>query len=462
MIKWVLAADNDAIRTACGEKRDQHITSTSHEGCLIYGPYLEIPAGHMSARLTIAGAARGNATIEITSNDGQRTLARSNVDLDRSGDSLFIECDLDTPALRTEIRLFVTKDSIVSVSGLEIDVEIPEPASPALDRPVGQESRKTFADKVSNGFIGRYLGGRSVLEIGFRGYGDQIVLPIVPQAIGIDIDYQGYDGRVLPFANESVDSIYTSHCLEHIPDYRSAFADWYRVLKVGGYLVISVPHQYLFEKQRYLPSFSNTDHKRYYTPESLLAEVRESWPEQSYRVRHLIENDRGFDYTRFPDEPSPGCYEIELVIEKMRIPSWRLDDGSVRPYSAAEFHGHGPRPDRWSIDIDFASSEPCKVWGPYARLVPAAYEAIFFFESDFRGESLSGDITLDVAVNRNRTVTRTLSGKEGADLLREGVISVPFQVADDVSHVEFRTFTGEMPMDGNLTFKGVDVRFQRD
>ena len=137
------------------------------------------------------------------------------------------------------------------------------------DRPVGRESRKTYAAKVESGFFDRYLSGKAILEIGYKG-GLEGVVPIVPQAIGIDVDYPGYDGKSLPFPDESQDAIYSSHCLEHIKDYRSALREWFRVTKVGGYLVIIVPYQYSFERKQDLPSRWNQDHWRFYTPASLL------------------------------------------------------------------------------------------------------------------------------------------------------------------------------------------------
>lgn len=45
------------------------------------------------------------------------------------------------------------------------------------------------------------------------------------------------------FKNESVDFIFASHCLEHFShrDVLSVLTEWYRVLKTGGALCISVP-----------------------------------------------------------------------------------------------------------------------------------------------------------------------------------------------------------------------------
>ena len=37
-------------------------------------------------------------------------------------------------------------------------------------RRVGTEARKTYAVKIQNGFIDKYLSGGAILDIGYKGY----------------------------------------------------------------------------------------------------------------------------------------------------------------------------------------------------------------------------------------------------------------------------------------------------
>jgi SAM-dependent methyltransferase len=206
------------------------------------------------------------------------------------------------------------------------------PQSDAIEHNVGEEARKTLAAKLENGFFRRYMSGEHILDIGYRGYVDNVE-PILPQAIGVELDYPGYDGRTLPFPDCSQDAVYNSHCLEHISDFEQAIRDWHRVLKIGGFLVIVVPHQFLYEKRTNMPSRWNADHKRFYTPASLAGEIEKSLPPNSYRLRHLADNDAGYDYTIGPERHAGGCYEIELVIEKIARPAWQLEEPSAAAIS---------------------------------------------------------------------------------------------------------------------------------
>ena len=61
-----------------------------------------------------------------------------------------------------------------------------------------------------------------------------------------EVDYVGDAGDLSQFEDESIDAIYASHVLEHF--YHSLYnemvftlAEWHRVLKKGGELLISVP-----------------------------------------------------------------------------------------------------------------------------------------------------------------------------------------------------------------------------
>lgn len=81
--------------------------------------------------------------------------------------------------------------------------------------------------------------------------------PVVPWAIQVELpadEYARYNtlrpeaviqwrGSVidLPFKDEKLDWVHASHILEDFRDWEPVLAEWDRVLKVGGYLLIAIP-----------------------------------------------------------------------------------------------------------------------------------------------------------------------------------------------------------------------------
>ena len=260
----------------------------------------------------------------------RRAIAIRGQDLPPSG---VVALTIDTPDNARPIDLGVNND--VRPLGIAItrvqwaymaDFAQAEAQARRYGRRVGNEARKSFDDKLDAGFWGRFITGPNVLDVGFRGYDDDIV-PIVEGAIGIDLDYPGYDGTRLPFDDESQDTVFSSHCLEHIPNHSQVIHDWFRVTKVGGHIITVVPNAMLYERKRRPPSRqAGWNHQRFYTPRSLLAEFESTLVPNTYRVRHLVENDANYRYDFTPDRHPDGCYEIELVIQKIVPPNWGLDD----------------------------------------------------------------------------------------------------------------------------------------
>jgi SAM-dependent methyltransferase len=186
------------------------------------------------------------------------------------------------------------------------------------------ETAKSYRARLASGFLETYLGGPVVLDVGFRGSAED-ARPVVPHAVGVDLDYPGYDGMTLPFADGTVDTVFSSHLLEHVADYRAVIRDWHRVLRVGGYVVCHVPHQHLYEKKLEPPSRFNLDHKRFYTPASLMREFEDSLEPNSYRLRHMADFDEGNDYRAGPELHGAWGYEIHMVLQKIARPDWNLE-----------------------------------------------------------------------------------------------------------------------------------------
>jgi SAM-dependent methyltransferase len=65
-------------------------------------------------------------------------------------------------------------------------------------------------------------------------------------------------------ADESLDFVHSSHCLEHMRNPREALWHWLRILRPGGYLIVTVPDEDLYEGGHW-PSRYNSDHKWCFT-----------------------------------------------------------------------------------------------------------------------------------------------------------------------------------------------------
>lgn len=115
-----------------------------------------------------------------------------------------------------------------------------------------KESAKTR--KVRNAdFYTRYFKGRTI-DIGC---GDDLV---VPDAEPFDKPH-GDANEITKFRlAQSYDTVYSSHCLEHMYDAPKAIASWWELVRPGGFLIVVVPDEDLYELG-FWPSLFNPDHK---------------------------------------------------------------------------------------------------------------------------------------------------------------------------------------------------------
>lgn len=142
-------------------------------------------------------------------------------------------------------------------------------------------------------------------------------------AIAVEPGHVGYNGYELPYTD--LDAVFSSHTLEHMTHPLRAWRAWHAAVHDNGLLVVIVPHQYLYERKRHLPSRQNTDHKRFYTPGSLLTEIEHALAPNSYRVRYLSDDDTDYDYLRAPPHSPAGNFSIVVVLEKIHRPGWEME-----------------------------------------------------------------------------------------------------------------------------------------
>jgi len=167
------------------------------------------------------------------------------------------------------------------------------------------ETSDAYKRRVCSFFFEKYL----------RGYGIDIGCgreKITEDTIGYDYDERipevihGDATHMREFEDETFDYVYSSHCLEDIVDADTALKNWYRILKTGGYLIISVPHRDYAEQVKVLPSNINKRHKRLFLP--FIEE-----PPDTISLYHFIVNTLPNAYIVYLNE----C--CELTIPKRRV-----------------------------------------------------------------------------------------------------------------------------------------------
>lgn len=110
--------------------------------------------------------------------------------------------------------------------------------------------------------------------------------------------------------------------LQDVADYRGVLQRWFALLAVGGVLIVTVPHSFLFERQDSAPSLRRPGQRRLYSPRALIEEIEEALVPNSYRVRWLGDLDRGYDYAS--TDIVRGQAEVGLAIERIAPPAWGI------------------------------------------------------------------------------------------------------------------------------------------
>jgi SAM-dependent methyltransferase len=123
------------------------------------------------------------------------------------------------------------------------------------------EQSKAAKRRFSDGaFHTRYLVGEGI-DIGagpdpLSQYID--VFPLLMSIVPWDLE-QGDAQYMAGVPDERFDFVHSSHTLEHMQDPRVALANWARIVKPGGYLIVTVPDEDLYEHGQW-PSRYNPDH----------------------------------------------------------------------------------------------------------------------------------------------------------------------------------------------------------
>ena len=104
------------------------------------------------------------------------------------------------------------------------------------------ETTKARQRRSQEGFFEKYCQGKG-LDIGFGGD------LLSENCRGYDFEH-GDAQYLRGIKNSCFDFVYSSHTLEHLKDPICTLKNWWRVLKLGGYLILYIPHRDLYEKKK--------------------------------------------------------------------------------------------------------------------------------------------------------------------------------------------------------------------
>ncbi len=199
---------------------------------------------------------------------------------------------------------------------------------------MGSESAKANRRRLHDPLWRRVFAGKGI-DIGS---GDDLVTRegLWPDVVSCEA-FDAADGDAACITEHrspsSYDFVYSSHCLEHLPDPGKALRQWGDLVKPGGYLAVVVPDEDLYE-QSHWPSRHNAGHQWTFT---IHKPAGQSWSPRSlnvvqlsleslpdFRLLSLRIADSGYDYSlKQVDQTARGAEAaIEFVLQKLvRRPS---------------------------------------------------------------------------------------------------------------------------------------------
>jgi SAM-dependent methyltransferase len=147
-----------------------------------------------------------------------------------------------------------------------------------------KECSKSIIRRMQNpNFLRHYFNGDGI-DIGGAPdplYLYQELFPFIKSVLCWDIN-NGDAQFMKGVSDHSFDFVHSSHCLEHLTNPLEALNNWMRILKPGGYLIVTVPDEDMYE-QGIFPSTFNGDHKHTFT-----IYKRKSWSTASINLLELI------------------------------------------------------------------------------------------------------------------------------------------------------------------------------
>jgi ubiquinone/menaquinone biosynthesis C-methylase UbiE len=128
-----------------------------------------------------------------------------------------------------------------------------------------EQSKAARRRYFDGAFHSRYFVGRG-MDIGGKPDPLSQYVGVFPRLLQVAVwDIENGDAQYMQGVPDgTLDFVHSSHCLEHMVDPKIALGNWLRILKPGGFLIVTVPDEDLYELGVW-PSRFNNDHKWSFT-----------------------------------------------------------------------------------------------------------------------------------------------------------------------------------------------------
>lgn len=149
-----------------------------------------------------------------------------------------------------------------------------------MSREASKAARRRAQDPA---FTDVYFVGEGI-DIGAGPDGLSKLTSLFPRVTSVrDWDLPDGDAMLMASVPENTfDFVHSSHCLEHLHSPAVALTNWLRIVRPGGYVVVTIPEEDMYE-QAVWPSTFNPDHKFTFTTLK-----GKSWSPRSVSVALLL------------------------------------------------------------------------------------------------------------------------------------------------------------------------------
>jgi len=243
---------------------------------------------------------------------------------------------------------------------------------PRLEIRMKECSKSIVRRMMTPNFTRKYFKGCGI-DIGGRPDPLSLYLEFFPLMQSVRVwDLEDGDAQYMQSVDdEAFDFVHSSHCLEHIVDPLEALRNWVRIIRPGGYVILTVPDEDLYE-QGVFPSSFNQDHKHTFT-----IKKGKSWSSRSINVTdmlcdlgetvriekiELLDGTYRYELPRFDQSLTPVAESgIEVVLRKPEREEL-IDGGRIRrgaqPERELRRHYNQYRDDIRNMKANNASQPP--------------------------------------------------------------------------------------------------------